>query len=71
MSTNTLKFLPNGENTIAVMGGTTMAMVAENMGSLETENVIICLFQPEEGLVKQFLSQANSISAVNGQQNGW
>ena len=56
--TNTLNLLlPNGENTIAVMGGTTMAMVAENMGSLETENVIICLFQPEEGLVKQFLSK--------------
>ena len=28
--------LPDGENTIAVMGGTTMAKVAEELGNLET-----------------------------------
>ncbi len=63
--TNTLNLLlPNGENTIAVMGGTTMAMVAENMGSLETEKRHN-LFVPARGGIGEAVSvQANSISAV-------
>ena len=47
--------LANGENTIAVMGGTTMAMVAENMGSLETEKRHN-LFVPARGGIGEAVS---------------
>lgn len=69
--TNTLNLLlPNGENTIAVMGGTTMAMVAENMGSLETEKRHN-LFVPARGGIGEAVSvQANSISAVMANKTG-
>ncbi|EOI19605.1 SorC family transcriptional regulator [Enterococcus faecalis EnGen0248] len=69
--TNTLNLLlPNGENTIAVMGGTTMAMVAENMGSLETEKRHN-LFVPARGGIGEAVSvQANSISAVMAKKTG-
>ncbi|MED7680270.1 sugar-binding domain-containing protein [Enterococcus faecalis] len=69
--TNTLNLLlPNGENTIAVMGGTTMAMVAENMGSLETEKRHN-LFVPARGGIGEAVSvQANSISAVMSNKTG-
>ena len=69
--TNTLNLLlPNGENTIAVMGGTTMAMVAENMGSLETEKRHN-LFVPARGGIGEAVSvQANSVSAVMANKTG-
>lgn len=69
--TNTLNLLlPNGENTIAVMVGTTMAMVAENMGSLETEKRHN-LFVPARGGIGEAVSvQANSISAVMANKTG-
>ena len=69
--TNTLNLLlPNGENTIAVMAGTTMAMVAENMGSLETEKRHN-LFVPARGGIGEAVSvQANSISAVMANKTG-
>ncbi|WP_417637885.1 sugar-binding transcriptional regulator [Enterococcus faecalis] len=69
--TNTLNLLlPNGENTIAVMGGTTMTMVVENMGSLETEKRHN-LFVPARGGIGEAVSvQANSISAVMANKTG-
>jgi Transcriptional regulator, contains sigma factor-related N-terminal domain len=55
--------LPNGKNIIAVMGGITMARVAKEMSSLETdrrEN----LFVPARGGIGEAVNvQANSVSA--------
>ena len=69
--TNTLNLLlPNGEFTFVVMGGTTMALVAENMGSLETEKRHN-LFVPARGGIGEAVSvQANSISAVMANKTG-
>ncbi|MGI6156616.1 MAG: sugar-binding transcriptional regulator [Enterococcus lemanii] len=56
--------LPNGQNIIAVMGGTTMAEVAEELSPLETDarhNV----FVPARGGIGEAVNvQANSVSAV-------
>ncbi|MGO2083701.1 sugar-binding transcriptional regulator [Vagococcus sp.] len=62
--------LPDGENTIAVMGGTTMATVAKNMHELETENRHN-LFVPARGGVGETINiQANSISAMMAEKTG-
>lgn len=55
--------LPNGKNIIAVMGGTTMAQVASELSSLETEQREN-LFVPARGGIGEAVSvQANSVSA--------
>jgi central glycolytic genes regulator len=62
--------LPNGNNTIAVMGGTTMATVAEHMGTLETEKRHN-LFVPARGGIGEAVAvQANSVSAVMAGNTG-
>lgn len=56
--------LPNKKNIIAVMGGTTMAMVAEELSILETDQRHN-LFVPARGGIGETVSvQANSVSAV-------
>ncbi len=56
--------LPEKENIIAVMGGTTMAMAAEELTSLETERRHN-LFVPARGGIGESVNvQANSVSAV-------
>ncbi|MHC5268171.1 sugar-binding transcriptional regulator [Enterococcus sp. LJL98] len=58
------KQLPLGENTIAVMGGTTMARVAESLSVLETVNRQN-LFVPARGGIGEAVNvQANSVSAA-------
>lgn len=56
--------LPNGQNVIAVMGGTTMAQIAKHLKKLETpkrHNI----FVPARGGIGEALSvQANSVSSV-------
>lgn len=69
--TDTLaSYLPDGDNIIAVMGGTTMAMVAKNMTNLETphrHNV----FVPARGGVGETINiQANSISGMMAEKTG-
>lgn len=62
--------LPEGRNIIAVMGGTTMAMVAEHMGTLETEKRRN-LFVPARGGIGEAMTvQANSVSAVMANKTG-
>ncbi|MEI5995074.1 sugar-binding transcriptional regulator [Candidatus Enterococcus mansonii] len=62
--------LPEGENIIAVMGGTTMAMTAEHMGTLETEKRHN-LFVPARGGIGEAMTvQANSVSAVMASKTG-
>ncbi len=62
--------LPDGNNTIAVMGGTTMALPAEHMGSLETETRHN-LFVPARCAIGEAMSvQANSVSAVMANKTG-
>jgi central glycolytic genes regulator len=62
--------LPNGENIIAVMGGTTMAAVAEHLTPLETEERHN-LFVPARGGIGEAVSvQANSVSAVMAAKTG-
>lgn len=62
--------LPDGDHTIAVMGGTTMATVAEHMESLETEKRHN-LFVPARGGIGEALSvQANSVSALMATKTG-
>ncbi|WP_195495371.1 sugar-binding transcriptional regulator [Enterococcus gallinarum] len=56
--------LPDGENTIAVMGGTTMAKVAEELGNLETGKRHN-LFVPARGGIGEAVNvQANSVGSV-------
>ncbi len=56
--------LPEGENIIAVMGGTTMATVAENLTNLESKRRHN-LFVPARGGIGEAVTvQANSVSAV-------
>ncbi|MGM0125074.1 SorC family transcriptional regulator [Enterococcus sp. AZ194] len=56
--------LPETQNTIAVMGGTTMATVAEHLTNLETEKRHN-LFVPARGGIGEAVTvQANSISAM-------
>ncbi|MDR2832879.1 MAG: sugar-binding domain-containing protein [Streptococcaceae bacterium] len=55
--------LPEGENILAIMGGTTMAALAENFMNLETSNRHN-LFVPARGGIGEALNiQANSVSA--------
>jgi central glycolytic genes regulator len=62
--------LPNGENIIAVMGGTTMAEVADHLTQLETEKRHN-LFVPARGGIGEAVSvQANSVSAVMAAKSG-
>lgn len=62
--------LPNGENVIAVMGGTTMETVANNMHKLDTpkrHNI----FVPARGGVGETINiQANSISGMMAEKTG-
>lgn len=56
--------LPEGENTIAVMGGTTMAHVAERLSNLENDKRHN-LFVPARGGIGEAITvQANSVSAM-------
>ena len=60
--------LPEGKNTIAVMGGTTMAKVAEELGNLETAKRHN-LFVPARGGIGESVNvQANSVSSVMAMQ---
>lgn len=62
--------LPDGDNTIAVMGGTTMETVAQNMQELETPKRHN-LFVPARGGVGETVNiQANSISGVMAEKSG-
>ncbi|MGX7025891.1 sugar-binding transcriptional regulator [Vagococcus hydrophili] len=62
--------LPDGENTIAVMGGTTMETVALNMQELETDKRHN-LFVPARGGVGETINiQANSISGMMAEKSG-
>lgn len=62
--------LPDGDNTIAVMGGTTMKTVAQNMEHLETPNRHN-LFVPARGGVGETINiQANSISGMMAEKSG-
>ncbi|MEG0255016.1 MAG: sugar-binding domain-containing protein [Vagococcus sp.] len=62
--------LPNGDNTIAVMGGTTMKTVAQNMQELETAKRHN-LFVPARGGVGETINiQANSVSGVMAEKSG-
>lgn len=62
--------LPNGENVVAVMGGTTMAVVAEHMAPLDNahrKNI----FVPARGGIGEAVSiQANSVSAMMASKTG-
>lgn len=62
--------LPNGQNVIAVMGGTTMAQIAKHLKKLETpkrHNI----FVPARGGIGEALSvQANSVSSVMATNSG-
>ncbi|WP_265459022.1 sugar-binding transcriptional regulator [Enterococcus sp. HY326] len=62
--------LPIGENIIAVMGGTTMAKVAQHLKNLETSQRHN-IFVPARGGIGEALSvQANSVSAVMAANSG-
>lgn len=62
--------LPDGDNIVAVMGGTTMALTAEHMGTLETEKRHN-LFVPARGGIGEAMTvQANSVSAVMASKTG-
>ncbi|BAL62286.1 sugar-binding domain-containing protein [Melissococcus plutonius] len=62
--------LPNGNNTIAVMGGTTMSIVARHMGVLK-KNDQHNLFVPARGGIGEAVTvQANSISSEMAEKTG-
>lgn len=62
--------LPEGNNIIAVMGGTTMAKIAEHMGVLETDKRHN-LFVPARGGIGEAVTvQANSVSAMMAAKTG-
>lgn len=62
--------LPDGRNVIAVMGGTTMATVADNMVPLD-KNRFNNIFVPARGGVGEALAiQANSVSALMAERTG-
>ncbi|MGX7014618.1 sugar-binding transcriptional regulator [Vagococcus silagei] len=62
--------LPERENVVAVMGGTTMATVAKNMDNLETE-ARHNLFVPARGGIGEMINiQANSICAMMAEKTG-
>ena len=57
------RLLPEGENIIAVMGGTTMAVVAEQLSNLENKKRHN-LFVPARGGIGEAITvQANPVSA--------
>ncbi|WP_071130996.1 sugar-binding transcriptional regulator [Enterococcus timonensis] len=61
--------LPHKDNVIAVMGGTTMASVAENLPALEHDRHNI--FVPARGGIGELVNiQANAISSVMAQKSG-
>ncbi|WP_314068452.1 sugar-binding domain-containing protein [uncultured Vagococcus sp.] len=62
--------LPDKENVIAVMGGTTMAAVAENMTMLD-HNIRNNVFVPARGGIGETVDiQANSVSAMMASKTG-
>ncbi|WEG74066.1 sugar-binding transcriptional regulator [Vagococcus intermedius] len=62
--------LPDKENVIAVMGGTTMAAVAENMTDLDS-NIRNNIFVPARGGIGETIGiQANSVSAMMASKTG-
>ncbi|AQP53343.1 SorC family transcriptional regulator [Vagococcus penaei] len=62
--------LPDGDNIIAVMGGTTMATLAKNMQELETPSRHN-LFVPARGGIGETINiQANSISGMMAEKTG-
>lgn len=62
--------LPDKENVIAVMGGTTMAAVAENMTVLDS-NIRNNVFVPARGGIGETADiQANSVSAMMASKTG-
>ncbi|MDA9471535.1 sugar-binding transcriptional regulator [Enterococcus sp. 5H] len=62
--------LPEGNNIIAVMGGTTMALTAEHMGTLETEKRHNLFVPARGGIGEAMTAQANSVSAVMATKTG-
>lgn len=65
-----LEVLPQGENIVAVMGGTTMASVAEHLSNLEKPNRHN-IFVPARGGIGESVSiQSNSISAMMAMKSG-
>jgi central glycolytic genes regulator len=62
--------LPDGENIIATMGGTTMSVVASNLSKLETK-MRHNTFVPARGGIGEAISvQANSVSEKMAQHTG-
>lgn len=62
--------LPDKENVVAVMGGTTMAAVAENMTVLD-KNIRNNVFVPARGGIGEAVDiQANSVSALMAKKTG-
>ncbi|MBL1230074.1 SorC family transcriptional regulator [Enterococcus sp. BWB1-3] len=62
--------LPEGDNIIAVMGGTTMAQAAENMGVLENDKRHNLFVPARGGIGEALTAQANSVSAVMAHKTG-
>ena len=60
--------LPNGQNILAVMGGTTMAKVAEELTSLETEQRTNLFVPARGGIGESVQLQANTVSSVMAQR---
>lgn len=61
--------LPNGRNIIAVMGGTTMAKVAEKVSNLETSHRHNLFVPARGGIGESVKVQANSVSAMMAMQS--
>lgn len=61
--------LPNGRNVIAVMGGTTMAKVAEKVSNLETSHRHNLFVPARGGIGESVKVQANSVSAMMAMQS--
>ena len=62
--------LPDGDNIIAVMGGTTMATVSQNMYTLETLKRHNIFVPARGGIGETINTQANSISATMAEKTG-
>jgi len=56
-------FLPTGENIISVMGGTTIAKVAQHLSNLQTKGRHNTFIPARGGVGEAFFSQANTISS--------
>ena len=61
--------LPNGRNIIAVMGGTTMAKVAEKVSNLEASHRHNLFVPARGGIGESVKVQANSVSAMMAMQS--